>query len=90
MGTFCELVILVEVVGSTAQVGGEVLESWSFCFSADHLKNASRADLLLVARSRALIAIKSESRLLLSRDAPRRAGGGGARGRGSRAASVLL
>lgn len=60
-------------MGSTAKVGGKLVK-FVFCSSADYLKNASRLD--LVARSRALITIKLESRRLLSRDAPRRAEGG--------------
>lgn len=75
MDTFCQQVILVDGVGSTAKVGGKLVK-FVFCSSADYLKNASRLDLAGVARLRALITIKLESRLLLSRDAPRRAEGG--------------
>lgn len=50
----------------------------------DYLKNVSSSDLAWIACPRALITIKLESRLLLSRDAPMRAGGG------SRAQSMLL
>lgn len=67
----------------------ETVEKFVFCSSADYLKNASRLDLAGVVRLRALITIKLEGRLLLSRDAPTRAEGG-ARGQGSRAPSVLL
>lgn len=61
----------------------ETVVKFVFCSSADYLKNASRLVLAGVARPRALITIKLESRQLLSRDAPRRAEGGresGARG----------
>lgn len=71
-------------MGSTAKVGGKLVK-FVFCSSADYLKNASRLDLAGVARPRALITIKLESRRLLSRDAPRRAEGGReARARGLR------
>lgn len=55
----------------------------------DYLKNVCNLDLAWISYPRALITIKLESRLLLSRDAPRRAGA--RRGRpGLRALSVFL